>query len=654
MMLLMMITRTNGMETNMNLTGFHCDSPINLRDYRILPRDVVCTDQPVEKPVNRVYSIVQKQAFSHADGFKCTRRVSRFTFICTNTLVAAHQRLASIPEIELPQEVSRDDCHSLVTTEEYEGPDGQRHRVPLGKTTVLNFYEKGRQYSEGDTLVCEGEKVKLGDRVIDGVAILEQIKITTGTRKFRFEAATLGIQVKEEHRVLPCTAFYHYCVTSEGTYLWEELQRTQFQRVRHFTAMTREEEEQKVLISQQQKLRLVLADSEKYDGRNYHVTKYQNIYVVDGEAEYLDPFPSDHLQLAAWIAARDDYITWSMEQKIMQAYRAMSNNECQRKKDILHTQLATSYTNPEGSHHIHLDQNKFGAIVGETLYTYQCQPVVVQPRTETRCTKELPVSLDGHKYFLEPVSRLVKRYGNPVPCSHLMPSKFLTNQGQWIAATPQLMITQAPKEMTELSGGAGEFNMTHTDMTEGGLYTTQQVQEFTKLLNYPRAKTVVANTLYREACHQNQNEVCTSFQETLGLVDNQPTNLFNLRSRILTFLHNFGDAASILVAVFVIGSIFKYLVDLIISCVTLRHVVGRRRWWQPLIPLKWVVSYDYGQASRAARQEQKREQKERETEFLNLRSQDHSGHEDPEHVAMDDQDTKLLHDLETDPGFTSG
>ena len=99
---------------------------------------------------------------------------------CTNTLVAAHQRLASIPEIELPQEVSRDDCHSLVTTEEYEGPDGQRHRVPLGKTTVLNFYEKGRQYSEGDTLVCEGEKVKLGDRVIDGVAILEQIKITTG------------------------------------------------------------------------------------------------------------------------------------------------------------------------------------------------------------------------------------------------------------------------------------------------------------------------------------------------------------------------------------------------------------------------------------------------------------------------------------------
>ena len=642
----------NGTETDTNLTGFHCESPVNLQDYRILPRDVDCTVHEAEDTMEKPYSIVQKQDFSHADGFKCTKRVSRFTFICTSTLVAAHQRLAKIPEIELPQEVSRDDCHSLVTTEEYEGPDGQRHRVPLGKTTVLTFYEKGRQEVSGDSVVCQGEQVKLGNRVLDGVAILEQVKITTGTRKFRFEAATLGIQVKEEHRVLPCTAFYHYCVTSEGTYLWEELQRTQFQKVRHFTARTVQEEEQRTLISNQQKLRLVLGEQEKYDGRIYHLTKYQNIYVVEGDAEYLDPFPADHLQLAAWIAARDDYITWSMEGKIMQAYRAISRSQCQRKKDILHTQLATSFTNPEGSHHIHLDHNRFGALVGETLFIYQCQPVLVQPRAESRCTKELPVSLNGHKYFLEPVSRLLKRYGNPVPCSHLMPSKFLTTQGQWIAATPQLMVTSTPEEMTDIPKG-GDFNLTHTDMTEGGLYTTQQVQEFAKLLNYPRAKTVVANTLYREACHQNQNEACISFQETLGPLD-KPTNLFSLKSWIRNFLRDFGDVAAIFVSVFLIGMILKYVVDLVISCVTLRHVVGRRRWWQPLVPLKWIVSYDYGQASRAARREQQREQQERETEFRNLREQEDQAYQEEGNVSTEDQDTKLLDQLQQDPGFRPG
>ena len=647
-----MTTMTNGMETDTSLTAFHCQSPINLRDYRILPRDVDCTTHDAEDAKYKPYSIVQKQTFSHADGFKCTKIVSQFTFICTSTLVAAHQRLAKIPSIELPVEVSRDDCHSLVTTEEYEGPDGQRHRVPLGKTTVLTFYEKGRQEVSGDSVVCQGEQVKLGDRVLDGVAILEQIKLTTETRKFRFEAATLGIQVKEEHRVLPCTAFYHYCVTSEGTYLWEELQRTQFQRVRHFTARTVQEEEQQTLISNQQKLRLMLGEQEKYDGRIYYLTKYQNIYVVEGDAEYLDPFPSDHLQLAAWIAARDDYITWSMEEKIMKAYRAISSNQCQRRKDILHTQLATSFTNPEGSHHIHLDHNKFGAIVGETLFTYQCQPVVVQPRAESRCTKELPVSLNGHKYFLEPVSRLLKRYGNPVPCSHLMPSKFLTSQGQWIAATPQLMVTAAPEEMIDIPEG-GDFNLNHTDMTEGGLYTTQQVQEFTKLLNYPRAKTVVANTLYREACQENPNEVCTPFQEMLGPLGSQPTNFFTLRARIKTFLHDFGEPAAIFVAVYLIGAILKYVVDLVISCVTLRHVVGRRRWWQPLLPLKWIVSYDYGQASRAARKEQKQEQKERETEFRNLREQVNSEYEEQENVATEEQDKKLLDELEQDPGFSA-
>jgi len=552
-----------------------------------------------------------------------------------------------VPQVEVPQEISREDCDSLVKTQEFEGPDGVRHRVPLGQTTVLRFHEAGREEISGATIVCHGEQIKLGDRIIDGVAILEQVKFHTQAINFRMDATTAAVETKEDHRRLPCTAFYHFCVTSEGTYLWEDVESTMFQQVRSFSGHMMLEEDQDVLISHEQKIRLVLGETETYEGRIYRNTKYSGIYLVEGEAKYLDVLSSDHLRLTAWIAARDDYITWSMERKIMQAYQTVVDTSCQRKKDLLRTQMATSFTHPEGSHHLHLGDNQFGALVGETLYTYQCQAVIVTPREETRCTKELPVVWQNHNYYLEPVSRLLKRFGNPMPCSHMMPSKFRTEDGRWLAATPQLLITRAPQEILEMSGA---LNLTHEDMSEGGLYTKQQLEEFTKLLDYPRTKALVANSIYQEACYKNNHGICASFTESLGPVTENPTNFFYIRTAILAFLHNFGDAAAVLIACYVIGIWLKVLIDTIVSCVTLRHVAGRRRWWQPLMPIKWVVSYDYGRASRQAKRQHEEEQHELDAE---MRLPKHQKTSDQHLSTIEEQDIKLMDDLQKDEGFTS-
>ena len=633
---MMMTTTTAGH----NLTAYYCETPKRLENYAILPRNVPCNDTREQNQNYGSYSIVQKQAYSHANGFKCSRTVSRFTFICTNSLVASHQRLAAIPEIEVPQEMSRDECQRLARTEKYEGPDGKQHKTPLGHTTILTFFEKGRQEVSGSTLVCQGEQVKVGDRVIDGVAILEQQKISLSKRRFRVNTKSGSIEVKEEHLILPCTPFYHFRATSDATFLWEELTPTQFQKVRHLSARKEFTGSQSTPTSEEEKVRLVLGDIEKVNGRSYYSTRYEDIYVVEGDSDYLDPFPSDHLRLTSWIACRDDYITYAMENKIKEAYHAMENGECENRKDILHTQMSTTYTNPDGAHHIHLGHNRFAALLGEAVYSYECQEVTVQPRTESRCTRELPVQWEGHRYYLEAVSRLLKKYGSPVPCSHLMPNKFKTDQGHWIAASPGLMTDKAPKGMMDMDHG---FDISHEDMEQGGLYTNDQLNEFTKLLNYPRTKTVVANSILQEACHLNRNDVCTTFMETLGPPEDAPTNILNLRSKILSFLHNFREASAIFIAVYIIGAAVKGLLDTIVSCVTLRHVEGRRRWWQPLLPVKWIVSYDYGQASARAKYQQRTEQRERAFEFKTLRENAYDN--------LEANNDSIVDDLGRNPGF---
>ena len=156
LMILMMTTKINGLEPT--LGAFNCNSPLKLQDYQVVARNDSCGQLPSQfEQTLQPYAIVQKRSYNKATGFKCTKKISRFTFICTANALAAHQRLAAIPQVEVPQDLSREECQELIRTEEFEGPDGVKHRVPLGKTTVLRFHEAGREEISGTYLWEEVE-----------------------------------------------------------------------------------------------------------------------------------------------------------------------------------------------------------------------------------------------------------------------------------------------------------------------------------------------------------------------------------------------------------------------------------------------------------------------------------------------------------------
>ena len=647
-MLMTTMTLVNTVKGDMTLTGYLCDHPTRIQDYRVLPFNQSACWAPKAPPIKaEPYSIVQKQTYAMATGTKCSKKVSRFTFVCTHNLVAAHQRMAGVPEIEIPVKVKQEECHTWVTTGKYRGPDGREHQVDMSRTNLLNFNEYGRQEVSGDSIICEGERVKLGDRLIEGVAVLEQVKVTLEKRNFRFtprSTTAVTVQVQEDHVELPCIGLLHYCETSEATYVWNEIQEAQFQMVQAVEAEIHEEEGQQVLISRQKKVRLALGDLEKFEGRTYQQTRYNNIYVCKGLADYLDPIAASHLKLVAWVSAKDDYLSWALEERILETYDLVSNQRCHREQDMLKNQMATSFTSPEGFHHLHLGGNNFASIIGEAIYRYTCQEVQVQPRATKRCTQELPVRWEQKNFFLEPISRLMKTYGNVVPCSQLLETKFLTKDGGWLSASPRLKYTTAPQQFMDFSQGP---NWTHIDMASGGLYTPTQLEDFQRLLNYPRAKKVIADHMVHEVCRDNDHILCNSFNRIAGEAEPQGL-LDSWRGRIIRFLHNFGETCAIIIALYVLTSIILWLAGCIWSCRTLQGVQGRRRWIQPLLPIKWVVSYDYGIASRQARKEEE-EQRRRNVEMGPVPQQGVQGH----HVLVDEeQDTKLLADLqEDDEGF---
>ena len=101
-------------------------------------------------------------------------------------------------------------------------------------------------------------------------------------------------EVREDHILLPesCSIFNHYCQLDTATYIWGELKPTLYQWIKSFQGHIIYQEGQEVLISQTGKIRLVLGEEEKNMGRVYRQTKYSDILVINGTADYLEKIPS--------------------------------------------------------------------------------------------------------------------------------------------------------------------------------------------------------------------------------------------------------------------------------------------------------------------------------------------------------------------------
>ena len=81
--------------------------------------------------------------------------------VCTTNLIANHQRLAAVPEIEVPQTVETEECHEMVRTKKYIGPNKRPYQIKIGTTHIFTFFTAGHEEVNKNTIICEGEAVKI-------------------------------------------------------------------------------------------------------------------------------------------------------------------------------------------------------------------------------------------------------------------------------------------------------------------------------------------------------------------------------------------------------------------------------------------------------------------------------------------------------------
>ena len=174
-----------------------------------------------------------------------------------------------------------------------------------------------------------------------------------------------------------------------------------------------------------------------------------------------------------------------------------------------------------------------------------------------------------------------------------------------MAATPDLQVVATPKHMEQQILAYPEK---HVDMSEGGLYTSTQLENFNRLVTYPKVRKAVKHNMISTVCTNNPHKLCQDFNEAFGTVKPADVvSVFNLRSTILGYIHNFGEAAAAVIGVYVIIRAVMFVATAVVNCFNLQALPIQTRLLRVLWPTE-MVNRDYGQ--QAARVAHERELKE--------------------------------------------
>ena len=208
----------------------------------------------------------------------------------------------------------------------------------------------------------------------------------------------------------------------------------------------------------------------------------------------------------------------------------------------------------------------FGRMRGEVISVIHCKEVTVQPdEMIDKCFRELPVTYKSRTYYLEAMTRRLKKYGTEQPCDTVAASQFKTNEGSWITMTPKLHTIPSPKK-TKLTTA----NLTrHIDMSHGGIFTHQQLQQWELSSSFPDYHQALGRKLTTRACAE---EGCVLSHvdmngEVRGIMKNALDEL-HIWDRIVSCLQTIGQVTSVLVATVWIGQIIIRIILCSLVCKT--------------------------------------------------------------------------------------
>ena len=469
-----------------------CSSPTEIKRLNIYK---TCELNEVNDDKSERYAILQQMRNQVLNGYKCKVLRSQWLMMCG---AFSHERMIEVPEIEIVQATSANNCENMVNTNTFISSYGTTHGVAMNTETVFRVNELGMTHTESSGKIwCQGQQLKIGDTVVNDVLVMSQYRITLEKEEYLIsstQAQTLHqVEATFDHVKLPksCTAAAGGCVTRDWTYVWDPApMKCPLMKVQEGTFA----HENGYLVDHQLKLLFkVTGENSGLPGCPPGKLMYteQRGIVLSKVKGY--PWIDRQLDIATWSDQKDDYIVYTMERTAGKLENSIEKRLCNSK----FAELSDSSTQV-----IPMEKDRFARRMGDLLYIFKCPEKVgkVAPM-KNACMNKVP--LEGGLY-MNPFTRIASKHASKMDCSSHFPLTILSEDG-WITISDTVQPAIAPRDMKLL-----DEKVEHENMKAGGIYRPEALSQFEDILEYGNFHQATLETLGYGICRKEGGPCVTA------------------------------------------------------------------------------------------------------------------------------------------------
>ena len=609
-------------ETEKELTAYDCSVPLGVERVFATAKDECGDLQPETSGIaNKTFVLLQRAVRERLVVRSCHLHASSVAAYCgmhshsvlIPSLFYAHKRM-TVPIAQCRKYWAG---RAWVNKEPQTGQEISRRPIKNG-VVDMNWMEAGTSEASGTgrSANCEGATYdsEAGRRT-------DMIAGRSDQLELKEEQATISggrVVLSSMGKVLPCAASLGHCSTNEGTYTWDppqvgcKLYRARKDPVQGQEATT--ELGTTFLSTDGAMLRLIKKAAVSECGAVVYATDYERLFLVEAEeAEKSSDFarmihPSE-VSIVTYANQQDAFLFDRATDYFKEELTSVLRKDCEsgsRKRNRAYARLAAEHRSTVDGETVALGEGFFATAGGEAWYRYRCRALTVRALSEDRCFSAMPVRLaeadarawqrtrgqgpplsasdEGQKdkmnetvqdmppLFIEPKSHRLTEIGLVRPCAPTFAGVYKTAAGLWLAATPELQLVRAPKDLEEVER-VEISDAPSYDMEGGGIYDIQTIFRQEELLNSPRHMKNMVGFITRAAT-TNKYDPNDSYLRQNVLFAGMPDLGMGWIAKVFLYLDKWSRATSLVLGIFVLVKLVIWAAELFLRCVSIQRVHG--------------------------------------------------------------------------------
>ena len=497
-----------------NIAYYDCGDINGLTAYRINGSCKHAQWKDAEEATR--YNILQKRDRQRMEGFSCKVTRSTLTEYCGSF---SHNKLAEPPVIEVNYPISPMTCLEMADRGVFVTPSGQSREIDLETVNIVHVEELGTINVKDNAVQCKGQSKRFANgQIVDEILQISQFKVLVTKERYIVDKGR--IDVVDERLRLPrqCKLENHGCVTANKVYAYLPPPK---QCLLEKARTVNMEEMDGYLVDTSHKILLrkghLMPSLDGCPPAEIYATEYDNIFITESSEDF--PALDDDLDVVDFISARDDYIVFFIEGLIQKQKQSIADQLCQRTLNYQTDEIIQ--TNNE---------DEFIRRSGDAIEHFHCVRKVAEIADNSEsCYADIPLK-NG---FVKAHNRLFTEHSARLPCNPHFGLKVFTEEGVWIELNPKAKKIDEP-----LIVPSNILEYKHEDMSDGGLYTTAELESWKAHLAMPDYHDAVSKSISYGVCvHQGQCSSQSNIQPyDLGVIIPQINQMAEITRNFWTII----------------------------------------------------------------------------------------------------------------------